>query len=326
LLEYTTTTGTRSYTYTLNGTLRTKTVNGETTTYTHDALGNLIGVQLPDGRQIEYLYDGFQRRIGKRVNGTLTEAYLFDGTRPIAQLDGAGNIVARFVYASDRNTPSFLIKNGETYRIISDHTGSPRLIIHAGTGAIMQQLDYDEFGNALSDTNPGFQPFGFAGGLYDRDTTLVRFGARDYDAESGRWTAKDPIRFLGRDTNLFGYAMSDPVNASDLSGLSPNDCGCENVTAPQPFVTGPGMASEIQDTDGTPSADGQYCTCTDTTVYTRDSQQTIYWQGRADGGYCFTNGPEIPTNSASSTETRTRVVPREAGVTCRDVCLETMPQ
>jgi YD repeat-containing protein len=57
LLEYTTTTGTRSYTYTLNGTLRTKTVNGETTTYTHDALGNLIGVQLPDGRQIEYLYD-----------------------------------------------------------------------------------------------------------------------------------------------------------------------------------------------------------------------------------------------------------------------------
>jgi RHS repeat-associated protein len=45
------------------------------------------------------------------------------------------------------------------------------------------------------DSNPGFQPFGFADGLYDRDTDLVRFGARDYDLETSRWTAKDPIGF-----------------------------------------------------------------------------------------------------------------------------------
>ena len=37
----------------------------------------------------------------------------------------------------------------------------------------------------LRDTNPGFQPFGFAGGMYDAATGLVRFGARDYDAETG---------------------------------------------------------------------------------------------------------------------------------------------
>jgi len=52
-------------------------------------------------------------------------------------------------------------------------------------------MDYDEWGRAVLDTNPGFQPFGFAGGLHDRDTGLVRFGARDYDPETGRWTAKD---------------------------------------------------------------------------------------------------------------------------------------
>lgn len=80
-------------------------------------------------------------------------------------------------------------------------------------------MDYDEFGNVQQDTSPGFQPFGFAGGIYDRDTELVRFGARDYDAEVGRWTCKDPIGFDGEDTNLYGYVWNDPINFTDPEGL-----------------------------------------------------------------------------------------------------------
>ena len=112
-----------------------------------------------------------------------------------------------------------MIKNGVTYRIISDHLGSPRLVIDVATGNIAQKLEYDEFGNVTTNTNYGFQPFGFAGGIYDRDTGLTRFGARDYDPVSGRWTSKDPIRFAGGDTNLYGYVLSDPVNFVDPLGL-----------------------------------------------------------------------------------------------------------
>ena len=54
---------------------------------------------------------------------------------------------------------------------------------------------------------------------HDRDTKFVRFGARDYDAEAGHWTAKDPIRFKGGDANLFGYVADDPVNNIDPLGL-----------------------------------------------------------------------------------------------------------
>ena len=89
------------------------------------------------------------------------------------------------------------------------------------TGNVIKRGDYDSFGNILLDTNPVFAvPLGFAGGLHDRDTGLVRFGARDYDPAIGRWTAKDPIDFAGGDVNLFNYVSADPVNKKDPTGLS----------------------------------------------------------------------------------------------------------
>lgn len=88
-----------------------------------------------------------------------------------------------------------LVKGGNTYRFVTDQLGSVRLVVNASTGNIAQRIDYDAWGVVLSDSNPGFQPFGFAGGLYDPDTGLVRFGARDYDAESGRWRFR---RWLAR--------------------------------------------------------------------------------------------------------------------------------
>ncbi len=78
--------------------------------------------------------------------------------------------------------------------------------------------------------NPGFQPFGFAGGHYDQFTKLVRFGARDYNAETGRWLERDPKLFEGGETNLYVYVNNDPINAIDPKGtdefLDPrNFCG-----------------------------------------------------------------------------------------------------
>ena len=216
------TSGNNSYTYTPNGELltRTDTSTNETTTYTYDVLGNLVSVTLPDGKQIGYVIDGRNRRIGKKVNGTLVQGFLYqDYLKPIVELDGSNGIVSRFVYAGGVNVPTYMIKNGVTYRFIKDHLGSPRLVVNTATGEILQRMDYDEFGNVTNDTNPGFHPFGFAGGIYDKDTGLVRFGARDYDAETGRWTAKDPIFFGGGSANLYTYVANDPTNLRDPSGL-----------------------------------------------------------------------------------------------------------
>jgi RHS repeat-associated protein len=212
--------GSYQYTFNQNGDLisKTNTATSEETTYEYDARGSLLSVVLPDDTLIEYVVDGQGRRIGKKVNGLLTQGLIYkDDLRISAELDGAGNIVAQFVYVEPSHSPDFMLKSGQVYRFVKDQLGSPRIVINVLTGVVAQALEYDEFGQILTDSAPGFQPFGFAGGLYDRNTGLVRFGSRDYDAGTGRWTAKDPTG-LEDGPNVYVYVLGDAINLVDLTG------------------------------------------------------------------------------------------------------------
>jgi RHS repeat-associated protein len=219
LLSY----GDYDYSYTADGELKTQTdtATGATTDYEYDAFSNLRSITLPDGTEIEYVIDAQNRRIGKKVNGTLVQGFLYgDQLNPVAELDGNGDIESIFVYASRLNVPDYMIKSDRTYRIIADHLGSIRLVVDTKTSEIVQEMDYSPFGIVTRDTNPGFQPFGFAGGIYDRDTGLVRFGARDYDPQSGRWTGKDILIFPSMLWNRYVYVGNDPLDQIDRNGLS----------------------------------------------------------------------------------------------------------
>lgn len=210
------------FTYNANGDLLTKTntTTSTTTTYTYDVFGNLTTVVLPGGTTITYEIDALNRRVAKSLNGVLQKRWAYmDQYRIAAELSPSGDIDKRFVYGSKGNVPDYMILAGETYRIISDHLGSPRLVVKQSDGTIVQRMDHDEYGRVTEDTNPGYLPFGFAGGLYDNQTGLVRFGVRDYESEVGRWTSKDPILFRGQMSNLYGYSFNDPVNFMDFSGL-----------------------------------------------------------------------------------------------------------
>ena len=141
---------------------------------------------MPSGDVITYEIDAQGRRVGKRVNNVVERRWLYqDGLEPVAELDASNNVVSVFVYGTRAHVPDFMTRGGATYRFVTDHLGSVLMVVDVGSGSIAHRMGYDESGNVLVDTNPGFQPFGFAGGLYDADTRLVRFGARDYD----RWRA-----------------------------------------------------------------------------------------------------------------------------------------
>jgi len=214
------------YTYSPDGFLTAKTAGTEVTACDYSSRGELMGVTLPGGTSAEYVHDPLGRRIAKKVNGVISEKYLWSGlTTLLAVYDGSNNLLMRFEYA-DARMPFAVMKAGVLYYMVYDQVGSMKLIADSA-GNVVKSIEYDSFGNIISDSNPNFAvPFGFAGGLHDRHTGLVRFGYRDYDPETGRWTAKDPIGFAGGDTDLYGYCLNDPVNFSDPDGLiSPNGSG-----------------------------------------------------------------------------------------------------
>jgi RHS repeat-associated protein len=211
--------GSDSFVFDVDGFLQRKATLEGTTYYQYSSRGELLRVDRPDGIILSYVHDPLGRRIAKQINGATVEKYLWSGpTTLLAVYDGRGNLLERFTYA-DARTPVSMTAGGGTYFLLTDQVGTLRAVADT-SGAIVKRIDYDSFGNIVADSNPAFMvPFGFAGGLHDRDTGLVRFGYRDYSPELGRFVAKDPVDFEGGDTNLYAYSMSDPVNFVDPLGL-----------------------------------------------------------------------------------------------------------
>jgi RHS repeat-associated protein len=145
------------------------------------------------------------------------DLYLWQGlTRLLAIYDGNNALQYRFTYADDR-TPTNVTTAAATYYMHYDQVGTLRTVTDAA-GAVVKEATYDSFGNVLSDSRPTMSHFAFAGGLYDTDTGLVRFGYRDYDANVGVRTAKDPIGFGGDDLILYIYCTSNPIINFDADG------------------------------------------------------------------------------------------------------------
>ena len=69
-------------------------------TFDYSSRGELLSAILPTGDTISYQHDPMGRRVAKRVNGTITEKYLWqDTTTLLAVYDGSDNLLQRFEYA-----------------------------------------------------------------------------------------------------------------------------------------------------------------------------------------------------------------------------------
>ncbi|SDE69530.1 RHS repeat-associated core domain-containing protein, partial [Paenibacillus sp. cl123] len=191
--------GADTFQYGARGELLTATVSGATYTYAYDALGRRTYREDGAGKFTQYLYgDPTSLQLVTSTvneNGELTN-YLYDQDGLLLGLE----------------------RNNVRYYVITDGIGTPQQVLN-GQGQVIKRLKYDSYGGVLSDSNPGFAlPIGYAGGLEDRGAGLVRFGARDLDTLSGRWTARDPILFESGQANLYAYVNNNPVQYRDPCG------------------------------------------------------------------------------------------------------------
>ena len=189
--------------------------------FQYSAQGELLQATV-EGQTITYTYDGTGRRVA-RTDSTGTTQYLYGNQSNPFQLtamrDPAG-VLSNFYY-DNVGSLFTLDKGGVRYYVAADQVGTPKVVTDA-TGAVVKFMEFDSFGMPTFDSNPEFNlPVGFAAGLTDDKTGLVRFGYRDYEPDTGRWTAKDPIFFGGGQGNLYVYVENNPVNYTDPDGNLP---------------------------------------------------------------------------------------------------------
>ncbi len=205
----------------------------EETRFFYNGGTRLDRVMLPSGDEISYEYGRgeqlqAQNPLRKFKNGKLVMEYEWQDPFRLARcFDLEREVEFHFRYGG-RLCP-------EAVRITA-HRPKPKLehadflcgcdqvgtlkYISASPTAALAHIQYDSFGNIIKNTKPSLPiPIGFAGGLVDHDTGLVRFGYRDYDPACGRFTCPDPLGDTGGDHDLYDYCVDDPVNCADPEGL-----------------------------------------------------------------------------------------------------------
>jgi RHS repeat-associated protein len=218
-----------TYTYDISGNTHTRVLSGDTQTLDWDKQNELTQVTNADGKVTSYKYDASGERI---LRDTPTEkTFYLPGTE--LHLDKAtSKVTATRYYAFGSMTVAMRDVSGVHF-LGADHQGTADLAIDAKTGVTSRRRT-DPFGNTRDESSASGTSWvndkGFVGGTVQASTGLVTLGAREYDADTGRFISADPIVDFDDPQQINGYAYADnsPVTRSDPSGLE--SCGPSNYS------------------------------------------------------------------------------------------------
>jgi len=158
--------------------------------------------------------------------------YLGDEIKIICEYDVTDTLTDKLTYGNNREILSrrATISVGTMtvtadYFYHHDHLGSVVMITDS-TGSIVNVYNYDDFGNIISSTETIPNDYTYTGKQLNHESGLYYYGARCYDAKTGRFITKDFERDnLPENTDVFDismcpyiYTRNNPLIYIDIRG------------------------------------------------------------------------------------------------------------
>ena len=247
-----------SYTYDAAGNRTTKTENGETITYSlgagdrlaswtggaysYDVAGCVTRIERDGRPTLDLTWNSQYQLVSVATNGVFAESYAYDalgrrvstttqeGTmrhvyddnwQVIADIDANGNVIASYVWGDGIDNLLAVKISGATYYPLTDIQRTVWGYVDTQNNIVVR-WQYDAWGNVtdedVSVSALASLRYRFQGREWSAATGLVNFRMRWYDAETGRWLSKDPIR-LGGGLNLYAFCGCEPILNIDSWGL-----------------------------------------------------------------------------------------------------------
>lgn len=216
---YSAVSGASSYTphYDANGNL----AQDDHHTYTYDFDNHLINVD--NGNTATYTYDALGRRIRKQIGSTVVN-YYYAGDQIIEERNIDNTVTATYLYGIGVDDILQMRRNGQDYWYHKNHLGSVVAITN-GQGTVVERYEYDPYGKLTiynaNDSVLALSAVGniyyFTGREYDFETGLYHYRARSLHPSLGRFMQHDPLLYVDA-MGLYHYVGNMPTKMVDPSG------------------------------------------------------------------------------------------------------------